>query len=463
MVIIMDDLANIKVTLGSDRMCAYISVDLPEKGQTVKREDIKAALSQNGVMYGVKDDIIERIVTGKVSVSDVPVAEGKNAEHGIDGFVEYLFSFNDEVAPKVMQDGRVDYYDMNIIHPVMKGDVLCRLHPPTPGKDGVNVLGYPLFAKAGKPAQMPRGRNTQASDSGDELLAAIDGQIKHSGKNIDIVMEFVVQKNVDFSTGNIHFPGSVTIKGNVLSGFVIQSGGDVVVNGFVEKASITAVGNIILHGGMTGQGTGVLRAGGNVYAKYVENSHITASGNITAECIMHSTVRAGGGIELIGQKGLLVGGSAKARDFVKAVTVGSQFATLTEIEVGSDPKLNDQIKEIKAEMQVLEAESKKSAQTLATFRAMESAGTKFTPEKALLYDRTIKISEEQYTRLAELRRQHDAIETIIGKNERGFVRVSNKIYYGVKVTIATNTLLLKEDLSYCTLKNDGDTIRVAAY
>ena len=459
----MDDLGLIQFHVSQDKMNAYIRIERPADGQSVNREDISAALGQNRITSGVKDDEIARISDGQLFDEDILIAEGSKPENGADGRVEYMFSTKDEMTPKVLNDGKVDYYDMNIINPVHKDELLCLLHKPTSGKDGFNVFGAKLAAKNGKPAKLPRGRNTHLNAEGDSLFATMDGQIKKNGANIDIIQEFEVKNNVDFSTGNIHFPGSVTVRGNVLSGFVVQSGGDVTIFGLVEKASITAFGNIILHGGMTGQGTGVLRAGGDIFAKYVENSHITASGKITAECIMHSSVRAGVGIELIGRKGLLVGGAAKAREYIRAVTVGSQFATLTEINVGSDPQINDRLKDIKAELISLEAEQKKTSQALSMFKNLEATGVKMSPQKALMYDRTGKIFEDQSAKLASLRIEHDNLEAIVKKNVHGFVRVNNYIYSGVKVSIANTNMLLKEDLKFCTLKSDGDSIRVLPF
>jgi uncharacterized protein (DUF342 family) len=249
----------------------------------------------------------------------------------------------------------------------------------------------------------------------------------------------------------------------VLRGFIIQSGGDVTVHGRVENASITAVGDIILHGGMTGQGSGLLRAGGNVFAKYVENSRITASGNVTAECIMHSTVRSGESIELIGKKGLLVGGSAKAREQIKAVTIGSQFSTNTEIEVGNDPKTNDRLNDINAETAAIETELKKATQALQLFENMMKSGTPLSPQKALIHERTVRLRDEHAAKLAALQAERREIESQLKGNVRGFIRASNVIFTGVKVSIANFSMLLQEDMQHCTLTNDGDGIRVAPY
>ena len=459
----MADVSNIKIVVSQDKMSAFISVHSPEPGYTVKHGDITSALTERKVTHGIDNKEIDRIINDQVYDQDILVARGKQAVNGENGRLEYLFDLNDEIMPKVQPDGRVDYRDMNIVHPAYKGDVLCRAHAPTTGSDGFNVLGGALIAKKGKPVLLPRGRNTRLNETGDALISVIDGQIKRIGNKIDVVQEFEVKNNVDFSTGNIQFPGNVTVKGNVLSGFSIQSGGDVTIFGLVERASVTALGNIVLHGGMTGQGSGSLRAGGDIFAKYVENSFITASGKITAECIMHSNARAGVGIDLIGKKGLLVGGSAKAREYIRAVTIGSQFATLTEIEVGSDPKQNDRFKEIKAEIAALEIEQNKVDQALRLFNKRDMDSDPLPPQKALVYERTLQIYEEQTSKLVTLRAEHDNLENAVKRDINGFIRVSNYIYSGVKVSIANNNTLLNRDLQYCTLKSDGEGISVTPF
>ena len=75
-------------------------------------------------------------------------------------------------------------------------------------------------------------------------------------------------ENVDLSTGNIDFEGSVQVKGNVSSNFVIRAGGNVIISGVVEGAYIEAGGNIIIARGMNGMTKGILKAGGNIVAKF---------------------------------------------------------------------------------------------------------------------------------------------------------------------------------------------------
>lgn len=79
---------------------------------------------------------------------------------------------------------------------------------------------------------------------------------------------------MDNSTGNIDYPGNVTVRGNVKGGFSIIAKGDIVVEGVVEDALIQAGGQIIVKRGIHGMTKGILRAQGNVICKFIENATI---------------------------------------------------------------------------------------------------------------------------------------------------------------------------------------------
>lgn len=87
---------------------------------------------------------------------------------------------------------------------------------------------------------MPKGKNTEISEDGQNLIAAINGQINYIDGKVNVFQNYEVPANVDNSTGNINFIGNVIVRGSVLSGFVIQAGGNVEVGGVVEGATIIA-------------------------------------------------------------------------------------------------------------------------------------------------------------------------------------------------------------------------------
>src|SRR5690606_15317621 len=120
---------------------------------------------------------------------------------------------------------------------------------------------------------------------------------------------YVVPGDVDFSTGNIDFIGSVKVMGSVRNGFSVKAAGNVEIMGRLEGGFINTGGNIVVKEGIVGQGKGNIKAGGSVYARFLENAQVEARKDVlVGDSIMHSTVRAGGKIVVNGKKGKIVGG-----------------------------------------------------------------------------------------------------------------------------------------------------------
>lgn len=133
---------------------------------------------------------------------------------------------------------------------------------------------------------------------------------------------YEVPADVDNSTGNIEYSGSVTVRGNVKGGFRISAKGDIVVEGIVEDAELYAGGQIIVKRGIHGMGKGVLQAGGNVLCKFIENAKVISGGYVDSEAILHSQVDAYSDVIVDGKKGFITGGIIRAGNLVSAKTIG---------------------------------------------------------------------------------------------------------------------------------------------
>src|SRR2546423_13449308 len=82
---------------------------------------------------------------------------------------------------------------------------------------------------------------------------------------------YQVPGDVDYASGNIAFPKSVQVRGDVKAGFAVEAGGDVEIEGLVEDCSVKAKGKLLVKGGFTGQGKGMVQAGGGISLGYVGN------------------------------------------------------------------------------------------------------------------------------------------------------------------------------------------------
>jgi len=451
--------ATVKVTVSPDKMKAYVTFTPPDNGRMLTLEEVLDELSKNGVIYGINRTNLETLVKYPVYNEMICIAEGTPPVNGENGKVEFHFDIKRDHRPTILEDGRVDFRELNLIQNIEKGGVLCSLIPPTPGKPGKTVAGTDIPALDGKPAVLPRGRNVVVSEDGTQLVAGIDGQISYIDGKVSVFATHEVKADVDNSTGNINFIGNVVVMGNVLSGFTIEAGGNVEVMGVVEGATIRAGGDIILRRGMQGMGKGILISGGDIIARYIENSNVEARNDIKAEAIMHSNVKCGNKLELSGRKGLLVGGSCKVGKEIIAKVIGSHLATVTEIEVGVDPTVRERYKAVRDEIVQMETDLRKAEQAIAILRKMELSGT-ITPEKKEMLAKSMRTRVYYSSRLMELKEELGQLEAKLQQEAYGRVRCHDIIYPGTRVAIGSCKMYVKENLHYCTLYRDGADIRV---
>ncbi|MDK2932312.1 MAG: uncharacterized protein PWP27_122 [Clostridiales bacterium] len=454
--------ATATVKILPNKMKAMLKIIPPEGGEMLTYEEIVNILEKEKVVFGIDYNTIESISKFPIYNEEILVAQGVEPIHGENGKMKYHFQLSKNRTPKILEDGRVDFHELNLIENVHAGDVLITAIPPTLGTPGTNVFGEEIAAIPGKPAIFPKGKNVEISEDGQKLLASIDGQVVIVDKKVNVLPLYEVNGNVDNSTGNINFVGNVVVKGNVLTGFTIESGGTVEVQGVVEGATIKAAGDIVLRRGMQGLNKGVLISDGNIIAKYIEHSRLTAKGDIKCEAIMHSMIECGGVLVLGGKKGLIVGGLAKVGKEINAKVIGSPMATTTELEVGVDPTIRDRYKVLKKEITVTEEEIKKIDQAIELLQKLEALH-RLDDSKRIFLDKSLKTKLYLKNKLITLRNEFSDISKRLEEESNGKIKVQNLIYPGTKISIGSCMMYVKENIKYVTLYRDGADIKIGQY
>lgn len=453
--------ATVNVTISPDSMKAYVTFLPSENGRMLTIDEVIEILNKNGVTFGINRMDLEALIKYPMYNQAYCIAEGIAPVNGQNGTVEFFFDIKKDGKPTILEDGSVDFRELNLIENVSKGQKLCSLVPPFPGIHGKTVTGNDITPSEGKQAVLPKGKNVIAAEDGMSLFSNINGQVMYIDGRINVFSTYEVPADVDNSTGNINFIGNVSIRGNVLSGFSIDAGGNVEVWGVVEGANIKAGGDIILRRGMQGMGKGFLISNGDIIARYIEHSNVEARKNISAEAVMHSNVKCGNKLELAGRKGLLVGGSCKVGNEVIAKVIGSHMATVTEIEVGVDPSLRERHKVLKDEINILENDLKKAEQAIAILKKLDIAGA-LTAEKRELLAKSLKTRIYLGSKIIETKEELSAIEAKFQMDAFGRIKCYNTLYPGVKVTIGTCHMYVRENLQFCVLYRDGADVRVGS-
>jgi uncharacterized protein (DUF342 family) len=453
-----DESASLEVS--ADRMEASITfVAAMGNGSSLTDDDVIALLDREGIVYDV--ELFTLVKRNKRYERKMLIARGRASVPGTDGYLQFHFDrSNLKPKPKIMEDGSVNFKQLDMFRLCNRGDVLVTTVLPREGVPGVDVFGKPVPPdKTKEAAPIPMGKGTVMSDDGLHLLADESGQLLILEGKINISPQLEIQGDVNNSTGNIDFNGEVLVRGNVTSGFTVKAKGTIDVGGVCEAATlISEKGSIVINLGVQGGDKAELTAANDVTAKFIEGSKVTAGGNIMADSILKSTVKCDGAVTLAGKNGLLVGGFLVAGEKLVARTIGSPMGTLTDIEVGGNPNERSRHNELVEEFNTLRIEFEKTDKAVGTLSLAKQRDALDDTKKALLI-KLINAKMQYRNRMNKLQDEIDEISRLLAVNV-GTVAASNVIRPGVRITIGGAQMLVREDIPNCKLRNNGEKITI---
>ena len=217
--------ASAKVVVTDNKLEANMCVFSPQfSGRDITVADMKQALKDEHVVYGIDEELLEEIANNKLYDKIFTVASGYPAIDGENGKVHNLFDTDKQLVPRKLEDGSVDYRDLGLIVNVRTNDLLCEITPETQGEEGMNVLGQVIMPRPGRPPMVPQGINTVLSADGTKLFASDSGNLVYKGGRFNVETTFSISSDIDVKTGNINFLGDVVIKGSVQEGFSVTAG-----------------------------------------------------------------------------------------------------------------------------------------------------------------------------------------------------------------------------------------------
>ena len=258
-------------------------------------------------------------------------------------------------------------------------------------------------------------------------------------------------------TGNIEYEGSVLVRGNVCSNFSVISHGNIEVRGIVEGAHLEADGDIIIARGMNGMGKGVLRAGGNIVVKFMENVDAEAQGYVSAETILHSHVSAGTDVTVTGRKGFIAGGRVCATHSINVKTLGSSMGADTVVEVGVDPGLKNKFQQYQKDVVDAKCELDKIEGIISGAKKRIVTNAPITAEQARFIATSI-LRKADLTRevTAKEEKLEDMQELMEGKKVAQII-VTGEVFPGTKICISEVSMVVKSSCQYCRfVKIRGD-------
>lgn len=441
--------ADFSINLSRDEMEAILVFN--NKNRKIDKEILFQRLAKTGIIYGIKEDAVNIILKGISREDYIVIARGTQPESGKDGRYEFFFRTELSKKPVVLEDGTVDYKNIDWMESVKKDQKIAYYHEAEEGKPGKTVTGKELPSRKGKELRMLSGKGFELLPDRKTYVSAKDGKIEYVNDKI-MITDLLLLDDVTAATGNIQFDGSIHIRGNVGRGVSVTATKDITVDGFVEGADLTAQGDIILKKGCNASGQGQITSGKDLMARFLEGARIHTKGSVKINYCMNCDIEAEDSIEV---SGMIAGGNSYAGSKIIANDYGNYTGLRTIVRVGQSEEfirkeaaLNGKIYEVEEELKLLR-------------RAFDDF-QKYPVEVRNTNPVYLKLEDAIYTKKTEvdnLLKSQEEMNKYKERFEDAKIVVKGTIYEGSLVEISGAAWRAKNN-SRITLKKDGGRVVV---
>lgn len=422
-------------------------------------EEIRNLLKENGIVHGIREKTLKELAEGAQNYEEIPVAIGTAARDGRDGYFEYHFNPHPETKPIILPDGSVDYNVLGKIELVKKEQLLVTYHSALPAVTGMDVLGNIIEAHEGKELPPLQCKRCEPDETGCQYYASSEGNVTVDGRLLTVTPIYVVDGDLDAATGDVDFHGDVFVQGNVFASVTVKTTGSITVNGHVETASLFAGKDVILKNGMQGSGNGVIRAGGNVMARFLEQTQVYAGKEVNTGAILNCEVESGQRVVVAGNRGTIIGGTVTAVEQITAASIGNRAGVTTQLVIGLDcefkKKMGD-IDRLTDEYQSNMADAERALERLAVQLKAQPAHPVWKQQKAEQMRRKINYQ----LKLKEVAAKREELIDINRRSAEGKIIVSGYAYVGCEIIINGVKETLRSEYRDVNFKKSRQEIRI---
>lgn len=399
-----NELYSLKLTLDAEEFECRGSITPKAKGTFLTPQGLSQTLQDCGVREGLLPGAIaafcQSACQGK-SQELVLLAAGNRPAPGPDGWIEFYarVSSKEILLDAEDESGTIDLRNLNFFSNVEPDDPIGLLHPPRNGEPGLTVTGLPGRPLPGKPLVVVAGQGVRVEQDGTKFVAEMQGRVVYEGATLSISEEYTVAGDVNFEVGSIRFLGMVDVRGDVLDEFNISAKKGLSVAGTVGACHIESVGNIIL-GSMAGKGTGTIKCGGDLVARFLNDVYVECEGNVVVGSeIRNSVIKAGGYISV--ENGQIFGGKCVALEGIEGKVLGSYLGVRTKLTAGVYFREVDSLKALRKRQNLIQEQSKRISDALGPLQ--------HNPVSKLLEGAIKKRLEVLTARLEELTKEQEGV------------------------------------------------------
>ena len=450
-----------EVRISDDLVSLLLDIFPPSNDQNLPQlEDILNEISTLGKIVNVDSEVITSslnvVLKNREPLKDIIISMGDLPVDGKDGWLEIVAKKEQRII-KDKSDNIFANHNNSYLS-IGKDQLIAIIHPAIEGFDGIDIFDKTIQHKKAKDINVKLTSNIYSKeDDENQILSKVDGFLEIYEKTIYVKELLDIKGNIDVNTGNIKAYGSLMVYGNVVTDMKLNLSQNLTVNGYVGDADIEVGNNAVIKGGFLGSGNGVIRAGGNLELKFIENQKVYSRGSlvITKEAI-NSELFVRDKIVSNGPHCTIIGGYAIASESIEIYSAGNEYNTNTILEVGIDYQKKLYLKDYIHKLVSLKKEMELVDKEIIDISSMRRK----TPNQC----ERIKFLANRHTEIANemelLKEKRNQLFGEINKPTTSKIIVKNIIYPGVKLIINGKQKQITEKLYSKTflLSKEGEIV-----
>ncbi len=419
-------------------------------------EELNHLIAAEGVRYGldqtVLTEVLATVAARRQPLTAQPIARGILPMAGRNAHLRFEL----EVAPlpgRLLRDGSIDFHERNIFIGVDQGELIATRVAATAGTPGMDIFGRAISQKSGEDIALKLAGDIDFDPESGRITAARSGVLTVVNDcELTVSAILTIAGDIDFTVGNIESRDALLIRGSVLPGFTVRSGGNLQVDGTIQGATVITGGNARVKGGLLGKKTH-LNCQGDADVEFLERAELLTGGSaVIRKGVYYGSVYAACAITL-GPTSRLVGGICCCAGNFVGGHVGTAKASTAIIAAGVDRKRYGRHQRLQRQVAEL-------AERLTAKRIRH--GRKITNEPRY---------QQEMAELEQLSTDLDRLNLLPGsalfsRGEPGGTTVSASIaiqgtvFAGTELRIGNLSRLLDEDLSGVRFSLDREGRRI---
>lgn len=204
----------------------------------IEKSELSIILLKNRVRYRIKEEVVAEILRNSKS-GNYLIAEGKEVIKGEDAKIK-----------AVEREERSLSRDFNCITSFSVGEIVAEKIPAVKGEDGINVQKEKIKAPPVKDYSLKAGKGIKLIENNMKAVALKAGRPKIEKKKesfvVSIVPQYVINGDVDKTTGNIKYEGDLIVQGGIYDYFDVKIGNNLQIKKSIAGCKASVDGDVLV-------------------------------------------------------------------------------------------------------------------------------------------------------------------------------------------------------------------------